>query len=84
MSGTPATKSFLDYIPNWLPVAVAIFGVVAFGVRADAQISELNDKTVQYDKMMIERTDRMARVEEQLKAQSAQLSRIERLLEDDR
>lgn len=78
MSGTPATKSFLDYIPNWLPVAVAIFGVVAFGVRADARISYVEEQTAQYNTV----PERLARVEEQLKAQGVQLNRMERLLED--
>ena len=74
------TKSLMDYIPTWLPVLVAIFSLVAFGVRADAQIRELQERSEVYDAMMIDRTDRMARVEEQLKMQSKTLERIEEKL----
>ena len=70
----------MDYIPTWLPVLVAIFSLVAFGVRADAQIRELQERSEIYDQMMIDRTDRMARVEEQLKMQSKTLDRIEEKL----
>ena len=82
MSATPIlpTKSLMDYIPTWLPVLIAIFSLVAFGVRADAQIRELRDRSDVYDELMLERTDRMARVEEQLKMQSKTLERIEEKL----
>lgn len=76
-----STKSLADYIPTWLPVLVAIFSLVAFGVRADAQIRELRERGEIYDQMMIDRTDRMARVEEQLKMQSKTLDRIEEKLD---
>ena len=74
------TKSLMDYIPTWLPVLVAIFSLVAFGVRADAQIRQLQERSDVYDQLMLERTDRMARVEEQLKIQSKTLDRIEEKL----
>lgn len=76
-----STKSLADYIPTWLPVLVAIFSLVAFGVRADAQIRELRERGEIYDQMMVDRTDRMARVEEQLKMQSKTLDRIEEKLD---
>lgn len=70
-------KSLIDYVPTWLPVLVAIFSLVAFGVRADAQIRDLQEKAVNYDKMMIDRTDRMARVETKLDNIEKVLVRLE-------
>ena len=76
MAPTP-TKSLMDYIPTWLPVLVAIFSLVAFGVRADAQIRDLQERAVGYDKMMLDRTDRLARIETKLDNIDKVLSRLE-------
>lgn len=75
-------KNFLSYVPTWLPVLMIMFSIVAFGVRADAQIRDLRDKTDRYDGLMIAGTDRMARVEEQLKMQTKMLERIDRRLDE--
>jgi hypothetical protein len=70
-------KTVLDYVPTWLPVLIAILALLAFGVRADANITEIQEKVVIYDKMIIDSTDRMARVETKLGGIEAGQSRIE-------
>lgn len=75
-------KPLLSYVPTWLPVLLIIFSIIAFGVRADAQIRDLRVKTDRYDGLMMAGTDRMARVEEQLKMQTRMLERIEHRLDE--
>jgi len=67
----------MDYIPTWLPVLVAIFSLVAFGVRADAQIRDLQERAIGYDEMMLDRTDRLARIETKLDNIDRVLTRLE-------
>ena len=75
-------KTVLDYVPTWLPVLIAILALVSFGVRADAQIGEIQKKVIQYDIMVLDRTARMARVETQLETITASQERIEKKLDD--
>lgn len=66
-----------DVVPKWIPAAVLVFSIVAFGVRADARINQHDVEIQRYATVMNQATDRMARMEEQLKAQGKILERIE-------
>lgn len=80
LAPTPPKKPW-ELIPTWLPLGVLLFSLIAFGVRADSQIREVQDKVVNYDKLVIERTDRMARIETRLegieKAQERILQKLD-------
>lgn len=77
---TPEKKPLYEYIPTWLPVAICLVSAIGFAVRADGDIKEIQIKTQQYDRMMLDRTDRMARIETKLDNQEKTLLRIEERL----
>lgn len=74
--------SLINRIPAWLPVMVAMFSVVAFGVRADAQIHDLKEKVKVASDWNEAGTDRLARIETQLGNQERQLDYIIKRLDD--
>lgn len=83
MSNAP-TKRLIDYVPQWLPVAIALLGFIAFTVRADTEIKSLREDVSKYESQTANYTDRMARIETKIDHQNASLQRIERLLDNAR
>lgn len=77
-------KRIWEQAPTWLPLGIVLFSLIAFGVRADSQIRDVQQKVISYDKLVIERADRMARVETKLENLQEGQARIEALLTEER
>lgn len=65
----------------WVPLIIAIFGLVAMGARADTRINDLARKAEDYDRLAFDRTDRLARIETEITSQGKVLDRIEQRLD---
>lgn len=78
---TPSQARFLDLIPKWWPVFLAILAVGASAVRADARLNHTDRQVAELEARVSTAPERLARIEAILEAQKAQLDRIEGRLE---
>lgn len=78
---TEQTKNFIRPLLEAWPIVLAVFSLTVFGAQASATISDHESRLTKHEGMLIDRTDRLARIEEKQANQSIQLDRIEKKID---
>lgn len=81
---SPTQEGVTNFLLRHWPIVLAIFAITTTAVRSDAKSSELERRLEPVERSDRANSERLARIETELKAQGATLTRIEKKLDERR